>query len=133
MYLSGLTVNKVLIADDCELNSQLLTFFLEKLNINVMSASNGLEALELTKKHSFDLVLMDIRMPKMSGDETAEKIRTLKSATRSNVPIIGMTSLESNDTNFSLPGEFDECLNKPLNQKALYQVPTKYFTSRVIS
>ncbi|RQD66680.1 MAG: response regulator, partial [Desulfonatronovibrio sp. MSAO_Bac4] len=50
MYLSGLTVNKVLIADDCELNRQLLTFFLEKLNINVMSASNGLEALELTKK-----------------------------------------------------------------------------------
>lgn len=128
MNLPDLTGKKVLIADDCDVSRWHLQFVFKKLNARVMVAGNGLEAVKLAKKKSFDLIFMDIKMPEMDGLEAVEKIRNLKHSTTIDVPIIGMTGFGHEEA-ISCSSCFNEYLNKPLNQKALYQVLTKYFGS----
>jgi len=72
----------VLIADDEEYNRFLLITILTKWGIKHEVATNGIEAVELAKTTVFDLILMDIRMPKKSGVDAASEIRSFSPATK---------------------------------------------------
>ena len=65
----------ILAVDDHPLNLKLVCTLLEDLGIQVTSAENGLEAVALAKQHRFDLIIMDIQMPEMSGLEATQAIR----------------------------------------------------------
>ncbi len=67
---------KILVVDDEEDIRESVKQVLETMNYQVNLASSGREALELLQKNIFDLVLLDILMPQMSGTQTLEKIRT---------------------------------------------------------
>ena len=81
---------KILIVDDNERNRYLISFILEKNDFEVITANDGLESVETARKQRVDLVIMDIKMPKMDGYEATRRIKKLESY--QSVPIIALTS-----------------------------------------
>jgi CheY-like chemotaxis protein len=81
---------KILIVDDVEHNRFLVKAYLSRYGFELLEAENGQIAVEMTKKHHPDLVLMDIRMPVLDGFE-ATKILKANSAT-SSIPIVALTA-----------------------------------------
>ena len=81
---------KILVIDDNKKNRYLISFLLEKESFEVVIATNGFEGIEAAKKQQVDLIIMDIKMPKMDGHETTRRIRRLKKY--KSIPIIALTS-----------------------------------------
>jgi len=81
---------KILVVDDEEINLQVINNILTIQNYTIDIAMNGLTALDLIKNKSYDLVLLDIMMPKMSGYEVCSRIR--KSSTIYELPVIMLTA-----------------------------------------
>lgn len=81
----------VLIAEDNTANSSYARKLMEKLGYQVTLATNGHEALNAWEKQPFDLILMDIQMPGMNGDEVVKQIR-LREGSERHVPIIAVTA-----------------------------------------
>ncbi len=88
---------KVLVVDDNEINRFLANKVLSKFNVNVVTADSGLQAIELLQTKEFDLVLMDIHMPGMSGFETAQALRAMDDVYFKNIPIIALTASIMNE------------------------------------
>ncbi|MBI3080334.1 MAG: response regulator [candidate division NC10 bacterium] len=66
---------KVLVVDDEPLMAQMLTDRLQELYVDVLRASNGVEALEMAWEHVPDLILLDVMMPKIDGFEVAKILK----------------------------------------------------------
>jgi PAS domain S-box-containing protein len=115
----------ILIVDDVQSSLDLLENFFTELNLKIIKAENGQEAIELAKSEKPALILMDILMPGMTGDEAAAKIR--KNSDTSMIPIIAATA-----TSFSLPLKaeenmlFNRVLYKPLKLKELMETLKDY-------
>jgi CheY-like chemotaxis protein len=73
----------VLVVDDNEMNRDMLSRRLQRQGCEVMVAEDGFSALEMLQKHPFDLVLLDIMMPKMNGYEVLEKMRAIRTCASS--------------------------------------------------
>ncbi len=82
---------RVLVVEDSLPNQELLKIHLESLGCVCEYASNGREAVELLKKNTYDICLMDLQMPVMGGLEAA---RTIRTELKSNVPIVALTAAE---------------------------------------
>lgn len=96
---------RVLVAEDYEGNIVAISHLLKLYGFDVTIVNNGSESLSVIKQQCFDVVLMDVRMPKMDGIEATKKIRRyLKSKNKKHLPIIGMTAN-------AMKGDKDECLN----------------------
>lgn len=105
---------KVLIVDDNDLNRKLFENLIGKL-FDFESAKNGLEAIEWASKTSFDLILMDIQMPKMDGITAMKRI---KNDQLSSCPILAVTAFaEESDRNSFLEEGFDEFITKPIRPR----------------
>ena len=104
----------LLIVDDNEMNRQLMALQFKRAGYNIVLAESGYEALELIETTSFDLVLLDIVMPGMTGLEVLEKIR--KQYTLISLPVIMVTAddLEQSVVT-SLQLGANDYLTKPLN------------------
>ncbi|RTZ89947.1 MAG: hybrid sensor histidine kinase/response regulator, partial [Planctomycetota bacterium] len=88
--LSGL---KILVAEDNEINQNLIRAVLENLNLDITLAENGQVALDLRKKQPFDLILMDIQMPVMGGIEATKAILEYEEAEGvPHIPIVALTA-----------------------------------------
>jgi PAS domain S-box-containing protein len=81
----------ILVVEDNSINQLLTVRILQRQGHTVNVANNGLEAVEATKKHKFDLILMDIQMPEMDGMLATQKIRSL-AGPNANIPIIALTA-----------------------------------------
>lgn len=79
----------ILLADDDMLNQKITTHFLEKENANVTLVSDGLEALTLLHKYYFDVVILDIHMPELTGEELILKKSSLTKNNKS--PFLALT------------------------------------------
>ncbi|HMP98499.1 MAG TPA: ATP-binding protein [Cyclobacteriaceae bacterium] len=82
----------ILVAEDNSANQIVIKKFLEKWGASYDIAHNGIEAVDLIKKKSYDLVLMDIQMPLMNGYEAAAAIRNLPDDYFKSIPIIALTA-----------------------------------------
>lgn len=78
----------VLIAEDDEINFLVLSGFLEPTGIQVRRARNGREVVDLCRQETPDLILLDMKMPFMSGYEAVEKLREFNTET----PVIAQTA-----------------------------------------
>ena len=103
--------NKVLVVDDEKLIVKGLKFSLEQDGMEVDSAFDGEEALESAKNNEYDIILLDIMLPKMDGMEVCQRIREF-----SNVPIIMLTA-KGDDMDKILGLEYgaDDYITKPFN------------------
>ena len=82
----------VLLAEDNALNILLLTTILKKWQITYDVAHNGIEALALFDNRYYDMVITDIEMPEMGGEELAKAIRSYQNADLAAVPVLALTA-----------------------------------------
>jgi DNA-binding response OmpR family regulator len=86
----------LLVVDDDELNRDLLTRYLERQGHTIAVAENGRQALEMVKKHSFDMVLLDVMMPEMNGYQVLQRLKA--DATWWDIPVIMISALDEIDS-----------------------------------
>jgi len=90
-------------------------------NFRVIEAVNGLECLEMAKKHLPNLILMDIQLPKMDGIEAFKTIR--KTPELKHIPVVALTaSAMSQDQEIILAHGFDGYIIKPIDEKIFYKI-----------
>ena len=112
---SFLPQSTVLIVDDNAQNVELLQAFLEALPVKIITASDGVEALEKVKHHNPDLILLDIMMPRMSGFQVCRKLKG-DPATK-DIQILMVTALnELGDIEQASECGTDDFVSKPVNK-----------------
>jgi CheY-like chemotaxis protein len=108
-----------LVAEDVELNREILKHALTRDGHEVTFAENGAEAVELVQREPFDLVLMDVQMPVMDGVEATRRIRNL-GASISGIPIFALTAnVMASEREKYLAAGMNDCLLKPIDWKRL--------------
>ena len=122
----SLSGKKVLIVDDNLSNLKILTRILESAGMEVVALTAGEEVVPALKKaldgeNPFDLCIIDIQMPGMSGYEVAEAIRGAKSLIRT-LPLIALSSLMERDARKCKEAGFDGFLSKPIPRQKLFQM-----------
>jgi len=110
--------HKVLIVEDNPMNMRLIEMILKSKNYTLLKATDGEEALDIATREQPDLVLMDIRLPKVSGLEVARKLK--KNAALSRIPIIALTAhAMKGDKEKAIEAGCDGYLSKPINTRQL--------------
>ena len=117
---------RVLLVEDNETNTYVAKIILEKVGCVVTMAENGQEAVDsfaASEPNSFDVILMDVRMPVMDGLEATETIRALDRSDAASVPIIAMTADTFDDErNHMLEIGMSYHLPKPVDAQQLYEL-----------
>ncbi|HEY3455077.1 MAG TPA: response regulator, partial [Bryobacteraceae bacterium] len=114
---------RILLAEDNTINQRLTVRLLEKRGHHVVAVNDGVEALEALERDSFDLVLMDIQMPRMDGFQATAAIREREKSSGAHLPIIAITA-------YVLKGDAERCLRagmdgyipKPISPKDLIAI-----------
>ena len=94
-------VPHVLVAEDIETNQIVMRSVLDKFGCTYSIVKDGIEAFKAIENEDFDVVLMDVSMPRMDGIETTKNIRAMSNG-RENVPIIGVTAFAGQEEQISL-------------------------------
>jgi len=114
---------KILMAEDNETNALVFSSFLEDWNCLVTIVTNGEDAVAKVREDVFDLVLMDIYMPKMNGTQAIEAIRLFNPS----IPIIVLTaSTLEQDIRASIAVGANNFLLKPISSSQLKSMVEKY-------
>ncbi len=117
----------ILLAEDGKVNQLVAVRLLERRGHRVTVVENGKEAVDQNLKQQFDVILMDIQMPVMSGYEACREIRALEKKTQTRVAIVAMTA-------HAMPGDREECLevgmddyiSKPIESEEFYEIIERY-------
>lgn len=108
----------ILIVDDDALNRQVLNDFLTMNQYRTSEAADGLQALQMIENESFDLIILDVMMPRMSGFEASEKIREQYSLLE--LPILLLSAKnQPEDINTGLAVGANDYVSKPIDRKIL--------------
>ncbi|EWH08773.1 PAS, kinase [Catenovulum agarivorans DS-2] len=117
---------KILIAEDNEINQEVVKAMLLDTQADITFVEDGLEAVRQCQVNMPDLILMDIQMPNLDGVSATKAIREF--APR--VPIIALTAnVMTHEVGDYLAAGMTECLAKPINLEAFYRVLAKYSTT----
>src|ERR1044071_3093476 len=104
----------VLIVEDNELNMKLFHDLLEAHGYNTIGTRNGIEALDLARKHRPDLVLMDIQLPEVSGLEVTKWLKD--DAELKAIPVVAITAFAmKGDEERSEEGGCEDYVSKPIS------------------
>lgn len=117
----------ILLAEDGKVNQLVAVRLLERRGHRVTVVENGKEAVDQSIKQQFDVILMDIQMPVMSGYEACREIRKIEKKTQDRIAIVAMTA-------HAMPGDREECLqvgmddyiSKPIESEEFYEIIEKY-------
>ncbi|WP_102223957.1 hybrid sensor histidine kinase/response regulator [Acidimangrovimonas sediminis] len=111
---------RVLAAEDNRTNQLVFRKMTKDLDIDLVFAGNGREAVELYRSFRPDLIFMDISMPEMDGRDAARTIRRLEEGTGGHVPIVALTAhAMDGDAASILAAGIDQYLTKPLRRAAI--------------
>lgn len=117
---------KVLLAEDNDLNAEIAIELLSEEGLEVEWAKNGVicvEMLEKAKPDYYDIILMDIQMPIMSGYEATQEIRKLEDPKKANIPIIAMTANAfAEDRQKALEVGMNDHVAKPIDMNKLLPI-----------
>lgn len=124
---SSLAPLNVLVVEDNKMNIMVLQRFLKKWDVECTIAENGLEGVDLAKKHNFDLILMDLLMPVMNGYDSCEEIRANTTPHNRSVPILALSASAFMDVQDKVKRSgMDGHVSKPFNPKDLFEILKKY-------
>lgn len=119
---------KVLLVEDNAVNAEICMAFLKRVGMEVTLAENGVHAIDFYANGKYDLVLMDVQMPILSGYDAASKIREVEKTNKiSHTPIVALTAnamLDSRDK--CLSSGMDDFLIKPFKREELYNMLYKW-------
>jgi CheY-like chemotaxis protein len=120
---------RILLAEDNAISAEVVLDFLRETGLAVDRASDGAQALELARTNGYDLVLMDMQMPRMDGLEATRRIRTLpKWRDR---PIIALTAnVFAEDRQRCTEAGMNDFLSKPVRPPHLYGMLLKWLARR---
>lgn len=131
--IENVSLNKmqVLVAEDNKMNQLLVNSILEKYEVDTEIAENGEEAIEMVLAKKYDLVLMDVQMPKADGITATKKIREKMG---DEIPIVAMTA-------HVLEGEREKCIDagmndyitKPLDEDELVIILKRFYSIKKVS
>lgn len=112
---------RILLVEDNEINMEVAEFYLNAVHANVDKAWNGLEAVEKVKEqpNQYSLILMDIMMPKMNGDEAVKCIRKINPS----IPIVAMSAQSEYSIDQTI---MNDSISKPIDEQKLDQILSKY-------
>ena len=117
---------KILLAEDNELNREIVTAILEDAGVEVTSVKDGIEAVEAAAASvpgQYDLILMDIQMPLMDGYTATREIRTLKNPQIADIPIIALTANAfDSDRKEALKTGMNGYIAKPISMEKLMEI-----------
>jgi signal transduction histidine kinase/ActR/RegA family two-component response regulator len=115
--LKGLNI---LVAEDHPINQLLMRTMISRLGAQAVIAADGAQAWAAWQQQKFDLILMDIQMPVMSGFEVTEKIRLSEQLSQQRIPIIALTAhAMEGDKERCLASGMDGYVSKPVSEEAL--------------
>jgi len=117
----------VLVADDTANNRRLLSEALSRTGLEVMEASDGIEAVQMAEEAQPDIVIMDIIMPNRNGIEACRMLK--QNPDTSSIPIIALTASISSDSKVKMvEAGFDADLIKPIDMALLLDILSRYLT-----
>jgi len=121
--------HRVLVAEDGEINRLIARELLSRIGCQVDLAEDGQRAVEMALSHEYDLVLMDIQMPRMDGVEATWRIRAA-SGPRSQVPIVALTAhVVATERAAHLAAGMNDHLSKPFEPATLAEVVARWSQS----
>ena len=113
---------RILVAEDQELNSQLLRLLLAKRGHEMVLATNGQEALAVAEAGGHDVILLDLHMPGLDGFEVVKAIRDRERSTGGHVPVIALTArTRKEDRERCFAAGMDDFLAKPIRGADLWE------------
>ena len=120
---------RMLLAEDIEINREIFMSLLEDTGMTIDCATNGKEALEIIEASPdrYDVVFMDVQMPKMDGFEATRRIRALPALQGVNLPIVAMTAnVFKDDVEQCLAAGMNDHLGKPVDLGNVLEMLRKY-------
>jgi signal transduction histidine kinase/CheY-like chemotaxis protein len=123
------TGRNMLLAEDVEVNREIVLALLESTHLHIDCAENGLEAVKLFSKNPghYDIIFMDVQMPKMDGYEASRQIRGLDAPNAAAIPIVAMTAnVFREDVEKCFAAGMNAHLGKPLDAGEMLTVLRKY-------
>lgn len=131
MQIPDFSGRRILLVEDHKVNAEIVTEYLTYTGIEVEVVYDGTEAVDRMNKVSdgyYDLILMDIRMPKMNGYDATRKIRAMRSSYTSSVPIIALSANAFiEDRKMSEEVGMNGHLAKPVKYDEIYDELKKWF------
>ena len=119
---------KILLVEDNVINQIIASEMLESIGVTVSLANDGIEAVHLCKNNHFDLVLMDLHMPRMNGFDATKEIRKFDDKT----PIIALTAaVMSEDRYLSKEAGMQEHLGKPIDFDELSKIISQFLPNLI--
>jgi two-component system, sensor histidine kinase and response regulator len=122
---------QILLVEDDEFNRMLMAHLFHVMDINLDEASDGEQAVEMARKKSYDLILMDISMPVMDGFDSTRKIRELPGYLHT--PIIALTADISERVKQTGSGLFTDITTKPVDPDLLHQQVIEIARNKMIN
>ncbi len=115
---------KVLLVDDNKLNLKVGKRLLSNYELNIECVESGYDAIEKVKTNQYDIILLDIMMPKMGGVSTLKKLKDIENF---NTPVVALTAdaIQGKSQKY-LEAGFDAYLSKPIDNMELNKVLSKY-------
>jgi len=114
---------QLLIAEDSEVNRNVLLGMLEDLGLHSDVAENGVEAVAMYENKKYDFIFMDCQMPILDGYDASRQIRSLESGSNKRVPIVALTANAlTGDRQKALDAGMDDYLAKPFRQEQLVDI-----------
>ena len=118
---------RILVVDDTKLNIFVVENLLKKTGITIDTALNGEDAIALASENSYDVILMDQRMPEMDGTEAMRRIRAYENTVGKRTPIICLTAdVISGARDRYLAQGFDDYITKPIDGILLEKMLMRY-------
>jgi len=119
---------RVLVAEDVETNQVLIKILLKRLGLEVTIVENGQDVVKEGAANPYDVILMDVQMPRMNGHEATQELRRLGIE----VPIVALTAnVMSEDRKNCLAAGFDGYLTKPIDQNELAETLARHLSSQL--
>ena len=128
--VSNYNNKRVLLVDDNKLNLKVATKILKEYNLDITSVESGFECInKIENNNKYNLILLDIMMPKMSGVETLKRLKQIDDF---NTPVIALTAdaIHGRENKYLEVG-FNGYLSKPIEKEELEKVLSKYLSSEI--
>lgn len=124
---------KILVVDDVQMNLKVFVGLLKSTKIQIDTAINGAEALELVQKQHYDVIFLDHMMPVMDGEEAFRRMKKLEKNPNANTPVVMLTAnAVAEARNGYMDEGFSDYMAKPIREEVLLTTLKKFLSKELV-